>query len=198
MREVVAARLQRFAAPGSMGVVTDTRFVRCFWPKLDRPTPIFAEGSSGIRVVGNPTPRNVVFPKDTVFEAWVPDADYPAELDVSAKFGVVRFVGLTEAQGDYYVERHAFHTQRIVKENPKATVFQTKADCFFLREKVLASAIELKPRYDEYVAELSAKEAADLVDGKAVEADLKAAKEYVHISDGRVREKQVTDVKAVR
>lgn len=54
-------------ARGALGVVKDVRFVRCLWPRLDRPTALFAEGSSGIEVMGPPTPRNVVFPPDTVF-----------------------------------------------------------------------------------------------------------------------------------
>ena len=57
----------RALKPESMGVVNDVRFVKCFWPKLDMPTPLFADGSSGIEVQGPPTPRNVIFPPDTVF-----------------------------------------------------------------------------------------------------------------------------------
>ena len=53
--------------PGALGVVTDTRYVRCFWPALDQPTALFADGSSGIEVEGPPTPRNVVFPPGTKF-----------------------------------------------------------------------------------------------------------------------------------
>lgn len=66
-QEIIGARLQRFTAPGSMGVVTDTTYRQCFWPALDRPTALFAEGSSGIQVQGPPTPRNVIFPAGTVF-----------------------------------------------------------------------------------------------------------------------------------
>ena len=65
--EIVGARLYAFSASGSMGVVTDTIYRRCFWPRLTKPCAIFAEGSSGIQVEGPPTPRNVVFPDDTVF-----------------------------------------------------------------------------------------------------------------------------------
>lgn len=65
--EIVGARLQRFNTTGSLGVVTDTIYRQCFWPALDRPTALFAEGSSGIQVQGPPTPRNVIFPVDTVF-----------------------------------------------------------------------------------------------------------------------------------
>jgi hypothetical protein len=69
MKEIIGARLQAFAAPGSMGAVKDTRYTRCFWPKLDQPTALFAAGSSGLVIEGPPTPRNVIFPPDTVFAA---------------------------------------------------------------------------------------------------------------------------------
>lgn len=65
--EIVGARLYGFGASGSMGVVTDTVYRRCFWPRLAQPTAIFAVGSSGIVVEGPPTPRNVVFPPGTGF-----------------------------------------------------------------------------------------------------------------------------------
>lgn len=67
MTRILNARLQKFDTPGSLGVVADTTYVRCFWPRLDRPTELFAAGSSGIQVEGPPTPRNVVFPAGTVF-----------------------------------------------------------------------------------------------------------------------------------
>jgi len=67
MTTIVGARLQQFTAPGSMGVVTDTRYVGCYWPRLDEPVALFAAGSSGIEVQGPPTPRNVIFPSGTVF-----------------------------------------------------------------------------------------------------------------------------------
>lgn len=65
--EVVNARLYEFNTPGSLGVVKDTVYRRCYWPSLDQPTALFAEGSAGIQVEGPPTPRNVIFPPDTVF-----------------------------------------------------------------------------------------------------------------------------------
>lgn len=64
---ITAQNFHDRTAPGSMGVVTNTRFVRCYWPPLDQPSALFAPGSSGIEVQGPPTPRNVVFPGDTVF-----------------------------------------------------------------------------------------------------------------------------------
>jgi hypothetical protein len=56
-----------FHIAGRLGVVKDVRFVRCFWPSLDRPVALFAAGSSEIEVMGPPTPRNIVFPSDIVF-----------------------------------------------------------------------------------------------------------------------------------
>ena len=64
---VTAANLRAHAAPGSMGVVTNTRYVMCYWPSLDEPVALFADGSAGIEVQGPPTPRNVLFPPDTLF-----------------------------------------------------------------------------------------------------------------------------------
>lgn len=67
MKIIAGARLQRYDQTGSMGVVNDVRYVRCYWPKLDLPVALFAKGSSGIEVEGPPTPRNVVFPSGTRF-----------------------------------------------------------------------------------------------------------------------------------
>lgn len=67
MKVIIGTNLTTFTKPGSMGVVNDTRYVRCYWPSLDNPVALFAEGSSGIEVQGPPTPRNVVFPEGTVF-----------------------------------------------------------------------------------------------------------------------------------
>ena len=64
---VYHARLYPWGGRGGMGLVTDTRFVRCFWPRCERPTALFAAGSSGLQVQGPPTPRNVVFPEWTKF-----------------------------------------------------------------------------------------------------------------------------------
>lgn len=67
MIDVVGARLQKFSTPGSLGVVKDTRYIRCFWHGSDTPFSPFAEGSSGIEVEGPPTPRNILFPPGTKF-----------------------------------------------------------------------------------------------------------------------------------
>lgn len=65
MQEVIGADLREFKTTGSLGVVNDTKYVRCYWPALDSPVELFAKGSSGIQVQGPPTPRNVIFPVDT-------------------------------------------------------------------------------------------------------------------------------------
>ena len=67
MADAVGLNFFTRTAKGSMGVVKNTRYVRCHWPRLNQPTALFADGSSGIEVQGPPTPRNVVFPDDTVF-----------------------------------------------------------------------------------------------------------------------------------
>lgn len=126
---ISGARLQAYGKPGSMGVVTDTHYKNCHWPKLDQPTALFAEGSSGLVIEGPPTPRNVLFPPDTVF-----------------------------AEG-------------------------TRGDCFFLRHTESVLLPNGKNRFDDYVAELTAKEAADIHEGKADVGEFKAVKEFVAIQD---------------
>lgn len=60
MIEVIGQNFRNFTAPDSMGVVTDTRYVFCYWPALEKPVSLFADGSSGIHVLGSS--RNIVFP----------------------------------------------------------------------------------------------------------------------------------------
>ena len=64
---VIGANFRAHIVAGSLGVVTDTRYVMCYWPALNEPVALFADGSSGMEVQGPPTPRNVLFPPDTVF-----------------------------------------------------------------------------------------------------------------------------------
>lgn len=171
-------RLQAYIEPGSMGVVTDARFIHCYWPKLDRPTRIFAAGSSGIRVLGR-TPRNVWFPDDVVFEEMVPDAEYQAELAVMAlRRGAL--INLTDAEAQIWLDAYE---AEIAKLPPTATRTMTQRNTNFLRHRELVSAIEAKPRFEEYVAELTPKEAVDLVDGKIKETDLRDAKQFRSLED---------------
>lgn len=61
-----ACDLHLFTTAGSLGVVKDKTYTNCVWPFLEQPTALFATGSSGIKVQGPPTPRNVIFPAGTV------------------------------------------------------------------------------------------------------------------------------------
>lgn len=135
MRNVVRNRFNTLKMPASMGAVTDVRFIRCFWPKLDIPTAIFAKGSSGLRVIGSPTPRNVVFPADTIFEPYYPDAEYPAEVATVLQFKLQQFVNLTDEQSEFYAKAFDLATQSVIAEERNATILQTRSDCHFLRHK---------------------------------------------------------------
>ena len=103
-----------FHQAGRVGVVKNVRFVRCFWPSLDRPVALFANGSGGIEVMGPPTPRNVVFPPDTVF--------LPQEADD----GPVGNPGNRQMRGRKW----------------RTTDIMTKSDCYFLREKRMQEVVE--------------------------------------------------------
>lgn len=202
----IGIRMQGFAQPGSAGVVTDTLFVNCYWPKLDRPTRIFAEGSSGIRVMGT-TPRNVWFPDDIVFETYYPDALYPAEQAVLKAFPFKRIglVNLSPAEAQVWLDAY----NAAVSTFPAThTVLQTARNTNFLRHREVTSertitlkedsvdaagnilkagAQIVKREFEEYVAELTPQEAVDLVDGKLDEAAMREAKEFVKVSDPAVK-----------
>lgn len=111
MADVIGARLQKFNTPGSLGVVTDTRYIGCKWPVMDAPFSPFAEGSSGIYVDGPPTPRNINFPVGTVygpragqpkyFLATYEDRQVPKSIEVTETItvrGQVRQVTYRETQ----------------------------------------------------------------------------------------------------
>lgn len=106
MREIIGEDFRKFTEPGSMGVVNDVRYIRCIWPFLDEPVALFAEGSSGIEVQAPPTPKNVVFPEDTVPLGYMVDdgnvregrrwrtTDIPTNLEAfSTKQKVTRGIG---------------------------------------------------------------------------------------------------------
>ena len=135
MKLLIAARLQKFSAPQSMGVVTDTRYVRCFWPALDRPTRLFAPGSSGIEVIGSS--RNVVFPAGTVHLDYYPDAFYPAEQALRAYWaerGKFRtFVNLTEDEAAVW---QAAYDAAVATLPATAAVHTTPQDCHFWRKRL--------------------------------------------------------------
>ena len=201
----IGIRLQGMDKPGAMGVIADTLFINCYWPKLDRPTRIFADGSSGIRVMGT-TPRNVWFPDGTIFDSYFPDALYPAELAVKAAFPFKRrgMVNLSPAEAQVWMDAY---NAAVASFPPTHTVFDTPRSCNFLRHKeevarrmvtlekdsiddqgniLHAGARITKIEYEEYVAELTPQESVDLVDGKLAEADLRAAKEFRHCATGTV------------
>lgn len=202
----IGHRLQRFTAPGSMGVVRDATFVNCHWPKLDRPTRIFAAGSSGIKVMGT-TPRNVWFPDDVEFLTYYPDALYPAEQAVKQAFPFHRgLINLSPQEAAVWLNAY---NAAVASFPPTHTVFPTRRDCNFLRhsevarerqvtlredsvqkhpdgsETVLrAGTVIVKRDYDEFIAELTPQECAGLVDGLIDEAVLRATKAFVRYKPG--------------
>ena len=202
----IGIRMQGFTATGSAGVVTDTLFVNCYWPKLDRPTRIFAAGSSGIKVMGT-TPRNVWFPDDVEFLTYYPDALYPAELAVKAAFPFKRIGMVNLSPAEAQVWRDAYNAA-VKAFPPTHTVLTTQRNTNFLRhrEEVSRRTVTLKEdsvdaagnilhagaqitkiEYEEYVSELTPTESVNLVDGKLDEAVLRESKEFVKTSDPTVK-----------
>jgi len=181
MALIVGARMQGFMQPGAAGVVRDMLFVNCHWPKLDRPTRIFAEGSAGLSVMGT-TPRNVWFPDDTVFLDYYPDALYPAEQAVLKAMPFRRsLVNLTPPEAEIWMKAYQ---EAVAGFPPTHTVFSTPRHVNFLRhrEEVSRRTIELrtdivqrnpdgseqiikagstieKVEYDEFVADLTPEQA---------------------------------------
>ena len=208
----IGIRMQGFTQPGSAGIVTDTLFVNCYWPKLDRPTRIFAPGSSGIKVMGT-TPRNVWFPDDVVFETYYPDALYPAELAVKAAFPFKRvgLVNLSPAEAQVWLDAY---NAAVATFPPTHTVLTTPRNTNFLRHREVksertitlkedsvdaagnilrAGAQIVKREFDEYVAELTPQECADLMARKVDETTLRESKEFVKIDDPTVRRTFTTE-----
>lgn len=133
VRTIVGVRLYGFEASGSMGVVRNVRFISCYWPHLDGPVPLFARGSRNLTVIGVPTPRNVVFPDDTVFPEYHPDAMYPAEQAVKRMSpGRAGIVNLTDEEAAAYV---AAYEEAVAGFPDHYTKHRTRGDCHFLRGK---------------------------------------------------------------
>lgn len=170
MKTIIAARLYDFVKPGSMGIVHDTRFIRCFWPRLDYPVAIFAEGSSGIQVQGPPTPRNIVFPKDTVFPEYHPDALYPAEQAVLKAFpGPRTLLNLTDEKVQIYLTAY----DKAVKSFPDThTKHQTRSDCHYITHI---------DNDQKYIALLSSDEVTSLITEKVSIDDLKTDAIFVKL-----------------
>lgn len=171
---ITGANLRTFTAPGSMGVVNDIRYICCVWPKLDKPTALFAPGSSGIRVLSIGPARNVVFPDDTVFEEIALDALYPAELAVKQAFpNIAGLKNLTPEQSAIWI---AAYDTAAAALPPTATKLTTP-EAHFLREIVAD-----KPA----VAMLTKQEAVDLCKGIVDEVALKSGKEFFDEAGAKV------------
>ena len=155
MQNFVGVRLQRFNTPGAMGLVNGARYIKCFWPVLDRPVMLFAPGSSGIEVMGPPTPRNVVFPPDTVFLERNAEADFAAER---AALGGRKMINLNEADVISYMSAYAAKAI----EFAGASKLPTRADCFSVSE-------------GKAIYEITPKQKDDLLDGTASFRDILAA-----------------------
>lgn len=150
---------------GPLGVVTDTRFVRCYWPRLDKPTRLFDEGSKGIEVLGSA--RNVWFPDDTVWLDYYPDALYPAEQAVLKAFPRLRgLVNLTDEQAAIWQEAY---DAAVATFPPTHAVHSSPRDVLFLSHK---------DGEQVYVAEVTTQQAMDIVDGKLDPAAQKLALEF--------------------
>ena len=189
MTEVILGRrLYDFAATGSMGVVNDVQFIRCFWPRLAEPTRIFAPGSSGLIVQGPPTPRNVVFPDDTVFPDVSTDAENIA-IDVFKAAGRGRgYVSNDPAQLQAYLDSYESEKAKLPVT---ATKIRCRSDCQFLVHNELISAEDEKPSFDRYVSELTMQEATDFCDGKIDRAVLNVTHDYLPISGGEETKYQI-------
>lgn len=152
---------------GPLGVVTDTRFVRCYWPKLDQPTRLFAEGSKGIEVLGSA--RNVWFPDDTKWLDYYPDALYPAELAVLKAFRMRALINLTDEQAAIWQAAY----DAAVATFPKThAIHSSPRHCLFVRRRQLINAAAAKPIYEEQVCEVTPQQAMDIVAGKPVPVGL--------------------------
>jgi hypothetical protein len=169
---LIGQRLYDWDGPGMAGVVTDTHFIRCFWPRLTEPTKIFAEGSSGLVVQGPPTPRNVVFPEDTLFPKVVCDADSAAVGAAMAASGGKS--GLVNATPEMVQAYLAAYEAEAAKAEPHTTEIACRDDCQFLVHKELDEV---------YVAELTKQEAIDYCDGKVSRESLDTVKLYCSIND---------------
>lgn len=150
-----------------MGVVTNTTYIKCYWPSFDRPVVLFAPGSSGIQVMGPPTPRNILFPAGTVFLDRVPDADYPAEQAVYAAFPARKgtsLINLTAEETAVYLSAHAAAMAAL----PLSATRVATVEVFYLRDHFPA----LRKRRTWPISKL---EAVNLVQGNTTEAALKLA-----------------------
>lgn len=184
MKVVAFRRLQQYMLPGSLGVVVDTRYIRCFWPRLDAPTKLFADGSFGISVMGPPLPRNVIFPDDTVFEDTALDALHSAEIAVMSNGSRRGLVNLTDAEAALWV---AAYDAAVAELLPSASKLPIANERYCLRDRTVKPGTEAKPQYEEFVAVITAQEAEDMLDGKVTEEELRAEKTFISLDTGEVK-----------
>jgi len=126
MQEIIGARIEA-SEPGSLGIVRNTRYIRCFWPNLEQPTALFADGSFGIEVQGPPTPRNVIFPKGTV--------------------------ALNTVASDSEVVKMVAGRPELNHLKWRITQVSTKLDCFFVQENDTIVVDNLTREDAEQIAE---------------------------------------------
>lgn len=190
MTEIIGGDFRAFTTPGSMGIAADMRYIMCLWPMLDTPVALFAEGSSGIKVLGSS--RNIVFPRDTEFQDYYPDALYPAELAVKRIGRLFKLVDLNEKEIQVWLKAY---DDAVASFPSTHAIHSSVSDCFFLVERVVENAAMAKPNFIRYVAELSAKETDDLVTGKVQEQALKTAKSFKNASTGEILVKVSAEVR---
>ena len=165
---LLGQRFYHWDGAGKAGVVTDTTFIRCFWLHFDGPVAIFADGSNGLIVEGPPTPRNIIFPEDTIFSQRNPDASNAARAAaIKASNGQRRvLVNATPEMITAYMEALA---DAIAKQPNTASTHSTCGDCFFF---------VYRHQSGRYIAELSEAEAVGIADGTIDEEALRCAKDF--------------------
>lgn len=182
MRTILGRRIS-----ASMGVVNDTRFIRCFWPAFDQPTSIFAAGSSGLIVQGPPAPANIVFPDDTIFPDYFPDADSVACVAAMAASNGTRtgLVNATQEMVDAYLKAYAEEAARLPATAAK---HRTRDDCHFLVQWMqIGISANGKPIFDRYVAQISKQAASDICKGVITPASLQPLAVYCKDRDNPLR-----------
>jgi hypothetical protein len=161
---LIGQRLSGFTTPGSMGVVRDTTFIRCYWPTLTEPMKLFAPGSNQISVIGPPTPRNIVFPGGTQFPNYLPDAHAAGVAAIEALGR--RIVNLSPEEVAIYMAAH----DAVAAELPvTATRVTARSDRMFL--------VNLN-NGNRLIADLTMNEAISLCDGLVTRAALALGKVF--------------------
>lgn len=166
-------RLYQYSTSGSMGVVTDTHFIRCFWARPSEPVAIFAPGSSGIIVQGPPAPENIIFPDDTVFEEYLPDATSAAVVAAmkAANGKRIGLVNATPEMTEAFVKTYA----EVAAGLPKtAAVHVCDSDCHWLIRKTPESSFQAK---------ITLQQAKDIAAGRVDKAEVEAAADYFDVRD---------------